>query len=328
MIFFFDDPIIKDTLLNCEATSQHVHISFNNTYGIIKPDIYLVLSIVCVCYYFQDEIFTLFLNTRSDNKFCRKLNYIDTHINFIYNIVDDYDKNVYNISSIFYQKHDKTEYYYLNKFYWLNILNLFKFGPHDNKPYTIEFRIKQGSTDTEELGNVCKLYENIINYANELLKDGTLKKITNIKDFKIAIETIMSIYKEDIYNEIILKGIKDYFTSNTSKYYIGREKINNTESESDTELSGGRKQISRNFSNSKSNLLNIYIETLKKIPIYRKNSFGNEYIGHGLDNYVQDNLKTEFLDKTFTINDLDNYLNSHNIFYFIKSSISGRLNKK
>lgn len=39
---FFDVPIIKNTLLNCEKTSQHVHISFNNDDIIIKPDIYLI----------------------------------------------------------------------------------------------------------------------------------------------------------------------------------------------------------------------------------------------------------------------------------------------
>jgi hypothetical protein len=230
-------------------------------------------------------------------------------MSLIYNIRDDYDTNIYNISSIFYEKHDTSEKYYYNKFYWLNILNLFKFGPHDDKPYTIEFRIKQGSTDTEELGNVCKLYENIINYAIELLKDGTLKKITNIKDFKIAIETIMNIDKEYIYNEKILKGIKDYFTSSASNYYIGLIKLNNYKSE----LSGGKKQSSIRFSEKKLNIIYSYIEKLKKIPLYRKNSFGNEYIGHGLDNYTQKNLKTEFFDKTYKVKDLDNYLKSHNI---------------
>ena len=72
---FFDDPIIKNTLLNCEKTSQHVHISFNKNDRIIKPDLYIVLSIVCVCYLFQDEIFKLFLITRSRNYYCKKLNY-------------------------------------------------------------------------------------------------------------------------------------------------------------------------------------------------------------------------------------------------------------
>ena len=84
------------------------------------------------------------------------------------------------------------------------------------------------------------LYENITNYATELLKDGTLRKLTTIKDFKIAIEEIMNINKEDIYNEIILKGIKDYFTSSTSNYYIGLIKLNNFESES--ELLGGEEK--------------------------------------------------------------------------------------
>ena len=48
-------------------------------------------------------------------------------------------------------------------------INLYDFDDI-NKPYTIEFRIKHGSTDAEELSNVCKLYQNIINYGIDLSK--------------------------------------------------------------------------------------------------------------------------------------------------------------
>ena len=256
---FFDDPIIKDTLLNCDATSQHVHISFNNSLGIIKPDIYLVLSIVCVCYHFQDEIFNLFLKTRSNNNFCQKLNFNDKLPNHRYDITnnysDNYIENIIKICNVFYKIPGVYDFLdYKNRFYWLNILNLYKKEPHDDKPYTIEFRIKHGSTDTEELGNVCKLYENIINYAIELLKDGTLKKITNIKDFKIAIETIMNIDKEYIYNEKILKGIKDYFTSSASNYYIGLIKLNNYKCDKKVTL----KKKPRSYINILKNNPNLY----------------------------------------------------------------------
>lgn len=56
-------------------TSQHVHISLNNSTVIIRPEIYLILSILCICLYFQNEIFKLFLITRSNNIYCKKLNY-------------------------------------------------------------------------------------------------------------------------------------------------------------------------------------------------------------------------------------------------------------
>lgn len=57
---FYDDPIIKDTLLNCASTSQYVHISFNKNDEIIKPDTHLVLAIVCVCYFFQKKYLNYF----------------------------------------------------------------------------------------------------------------------------------------------------------------------------------------------------------------------------------------------------------------------------
>jgi hypothetical protein len=331
---FFSEPKIKNTLLNCDATSQHVHISFNNSSGIIKPDIYLVLSIVCVCYHFQDEIFTLFLKTRLNNEFCQKLNFNDKLPNHRYDITnnysDNYIENIIKICNVFYKIPSVYHYLdYQNRYYWLNILNLYKKEPHDDKPYTIEFRIKHGSTDAEELGNFCKLYENIINYAIELLKDGTLKKITNIKDFKIAIETIMNIDKEYIYNEKILKTIGQYFTA--SAYTRGLNKLNQqlrpqsiTNSRASSALRGGKKQnIIYEFksdinSSIKQNIIDEFISDLKNKEIYRFNSFGIEYIGNGLATKVQNNLKAKFLKNDTLINkDLKEYLNSNNIYYDI-----------
>ena len=321
---FFEEPIIKNTLLNCVKTSQHVHISFNNRNGIIKPDIYIILSIVCVCLYYQDEIFKLFLITRTDNIYCKKLIYNENLMTMIYDISqNNYGKNIMNISSIFFEKHVEFEYYYYNRYYWLNILNLYKINDDINdKPYTIEFRLKHGSTDAEELGNVCKLYENIINYAKELLTYSFLKEKRNIKDFKIAIEEIMSDNKERTFNEKILKGIYYYFKDPNSKYVKGLKKLNRIlgsgEPESDEEdiiasVSGGRKS-----SRLRSKLDNIgtIIKYFKEKPLYRMNSFGIEYIGNGLNEEIINSLREKFKSNGNIKNEeLKKYLKLNNILY-------------
>jgi hypothetical protein len=311
---FFDDPIIKNTLLNCEKTSQHVHISFNKNKKIIKPDIYLVLCIVCVCYHFQDEIFKLFLITRTDNIYCKKLNYNFTgdDVSDFDIKINDYNTNLKKINNLFYKKYNNANFHRNNRYYWLNIINLYNHGD-DDKPYTIEFRLKHGSIDIIELINVCKLYENIINYATELLKNNpTLEKQKNMTDFKILIEYIMNDNKDNIFNEKILNNIKDYFTDNTSSYFIGLNKLNN-ELKKDTapmEVLGGKKSIIHD----KKTILNRFISSLENTPIYKKNSFGNEYIGDGLDDYIIDKFKDT---DTINIHNIQTYLNSNNIFYQI-----------
>lgn len=315
---FFDDPIIKNTLLNCEKTSQHVHISFNNDDIIIKPDIYLILTIVCICLYFQDTIFRLFLNTRSNNKYCKKLNYYNTLSNpniYIINntdLISNYQKYIKNIITIFYEKEQLYADYYNNRYYWLNILNLCKF---DDKPYTIEFRLKHGSTDIEELCNVCKLYENIIKYAIDLLSDEThnLKGIRNINDFKIKIDEIISRNKSRIFDEKILKDIKDYFTN--SDYIRGLTELNRILISDDIELSGGKRHSLRNSlkNSSLKNNIETIIKKYENKPLYKKNSFGDEYIGLGINDDLKEKLREKFKHNITTRN-LKNYLKLHNIF--------------
>jgi hypothetical protein len=233
---FLNDPIIKNTLLNCANTSQHVHISFNKDDQIIRPDIHLLLSIISVCYLFQDEIFKLFLITRTENMYCKKLNYDKnkisrdpTYYNRIYtfdNTMDHaYNENIITILTLFYTENDFDENKISeNRYFWLNILNLYPTG--FDKPYTIEFRLKHGSNDIEELQNVCKLYENIINYATELLKENelTLRSKLNIIEFITEIEKLINTNKVNIFNEKILKDIHRYFTS--SPYKQGLDKLN------------------------------------------------------------------------------------------------------
>jgi hypothetical protein len=333
---FFNNTIIENTLLNCAKTSQHVHISFNNSSGIIRPDIYLILCILCVSLHFQEEIFKLFLITRTDNMYCKKLNYNDTFSNDdIYDLNDitdsntDYNKCLEKLCNIF--SENKSRYY------WLNILNLFNYSI--TKPYTIEFRLKHGSTDEVEIGNVCKLYENIINYANELLTDESIdiKGNKNIKIIKILIEKKIKRGGDDIFKQKILKDIEYYFTNINSDYVKGlntlnkiistkklEEKVNKEseeleESEESDEYGlyiGGIGKLKSTMHNN-TNRINNLIRSLTKQPIYKLNSFGYEFIGHGLHRNMKTKLKTTFNSATriITQEDLKQYLNLHNIYF-------------
>jgi ribosome-associated toxin RatA of RatAB toxin-antitoxin module len=310
---FFNEPIINKTLLNCITTSQHVHISLNNSKGIIKPDIYLILTIVCICNYFQDKIFKLFLITRTNNNYCKKLNYNNTleEENYIFNNnTNFYNNNIIRILSIFYEKFDNISDYYFNRYYWFNILNLYKLS--DNSPYTIEFRLKHGSTDVLELCNVCKLYENIINYAINLLNSNTnLREIKDIRIFKETIDSLIRPNETNIFNNEILFNIKDYFTDSTSNYIIGLNKLNSELSQS---IEGGKSQ------KSKISKIDNFIKTLNNKPIYKMNSFGYEFIGYGLNDIIREKLKLNFefksKSKVFDII-IKKYLNLNNIFYDI-----------
>lgn len=301
---FFDDTVINNSLLNCSKTSQHVHISFNINDRNTRPDIYILLSIVCVCYYFQDEIFKLFLITRSNNSYCSKLNYYITKNNNIINDEENYEKNLENILNIFYTGHISSD----NKYYWLNILNLYIIN-EISRPYTIEFRIKHGSNDVTELLNVCKLYENIIKYSIDILEHNSqLKTISDICKFKDAITEIIDLDKENIFNKMILKDIKDYFTNPESVYVIGLDALND---ELLSETLGGK------FSKTHKTTLPIekFINKLETKPIFKLNSFGLEFIGFGLNNRIKIILKNKYLKYKFTTNEITNFLNNNNIYY-------------
>lgn len=342
---FFDLPKIKNTLLNCVKTSQHVHISFNNSAEIIQPNIYLLLTILCVCHYFQDDIFKLFLITRTNNMYCKQLNFNNGMNNRYYEIRpsvvlyegfedDSYDDNLINIFHIFYDTFETPEENHNNIYYWLNLVNLF--GSNNNKPYTIEFRLKHGSTDAEELGNVCKLYENIINYSNELLDfliSNSLLDTAEILDIRIVKDHIykhITDNKEFIFTDKILKDIKEYFTDPRSNYVIGLNKLNKIfKSKEDESRSGGSKQIllqekisnipknislQKNISLPKMSKISKIINDYRNKSIYKMNSFGFEYIGKGLNPIIINNLETKFNSSRPTNTTVQNYLNLHNIF--------------
>lgn len=316
---FFNDTFIEKSLLNCQLTSQHVHISFNNTDRNIIPDIKIILSIVCICHYFQDDIFKLFLKTRSNNKYCKKLNYdFDNDKIDDYVITEDYDKNLIKILQIFYENDKHLKVLGDNRYYWLNLINLFKvnqLNPMDEneKPYTIEFRIKHGSSDTEELTNVCKLYKNIINFGIELSK---IISVSNIITFKEAIDSyIKENDKDKIYHQVILKDIDDYFTNSSSPYVIGLEKLNQLFLS--PSIKGGKKYTSIHKSDMRKSksLIEKIIKKMEKIPIYKINSFGYEFIGYGLEEIIIERLKNKYSNaKTISVNELTSFLKLHNIF--------------
>ena len=187
----------------------------------------------------------------------------------------------------------------------------------DNSPYTIEFRLKHGSTDVLELCNVCKLYENIINYAINLLNSNTkLREIKDIRIFKETIDSLITPNETNIFNNEILFNIKDYFTDSTSNYIIGLNKLNSELSQS---IEGGKAQKSKI---SKISKIDNFIKTLNNKPIYKMNSFGYEFIGYGLNDIIREKLKLNFefksksKSKVFDII-IKKYLNLNNIFYDI-----------
>ena len=321
---FFNDTFIDKSLLNCQLTSQHVHISFNNATRNIKPDIKIILSIVCICHYFQDDIFNLFLITRSNNKYCKKLNY-----NFNYDKLDDYiltddfNNNLIKILQVFYENDKQLKLFRKNRYFWLNLINLFKVDDlndideidedENKKPYTIEFRIKHGSSDAEELTNVCKLYENIINFGIKLSK---IISESNIITFKKAIDAYITKKDKDrIYHQVILKDIDAYFTNASSPYVIGLEKLN--QSFLPPSIKGGKKQlsISKSSMRKSKSLIEKIIKKMEKMPIYKINSFGYEFIGYGLDEVIIERLKNKYSSTNkISVKEFTSFLKLHNIF--------------
>ena len=285
---------------------------------IILPNIYIIISLVCVCYYFQDEIFKLFLITRTNNLYCSKLNFnlsLEEDFNFINND-DNYNNNLNKIMKIFYTDDQTTNKF--NRYFWLNLMNLYKIADN-NRPYTIEFRLKHGSIDATELKNVCILYENIINYAIKLSEQ--IKNETNIINCKNIIDEIIRQDATNIFNQQILLNIYDYFRDANSEYVKGLNKLNRLLIESN-QINGGVLRNthqnyslkSRNSSATKSEVnINKYINILEKTPIYKRTSFGYNYIGNGLDNELKIaiiNNKTTLS----TIKKVNKYLNLNNIY--------------
>jgi len=235
---FFTNEQINMRLFNCKNTSNHVHISFNKNKELIKPDLYNILAIVCVCLYFQEEIYKLFLITRSNNKHCEKLMIENTMTDYnTYDIPSDYytDNAVYNkvLIKILHHFYNNPSILHTGfndyRYYWLNLLNLINMNEYDikdwKKPPTIEFRLKHGSTDATELKNFCILYENIIIYAIKLSSEIPSTNKGNILLFK---ESILQILRRDstIFTREILKNIDRYFTDHFSEYVKGLKQLN------------------------------------------------------------------------------------------------------
>ncbi len=345
---FFDDSKINNYILNCFRTSQHVHISFNQYGNNIRPDIKILISIIYICYFFQKDIFSLFLKTRSINKYCIKLNYQPGDMVFFdedyYDIKpEDYNHNIMLILELFYNMNNMSiEYLRDKRYYWLNIINLYtNIDEPTLRPYTIEFRIKHGSADANELSNICKLYENIIKYGIELSKivtgEKNIVKIIDIIDTHIKSNDITIIFKD-----IILKDIYEYFKDATSEYVIGLKRLNDMIPRDELkllktgirEIVKGGSQFSLKVENKKnasksmsmslsmlksisiSNRLEKYYKKLEDKSIYKLNPFGLEYIGNGLASNIINHLETKFKSqKMIKDNEIKAYLETLNVLY-------------
>ena len=192
----------------------------------------------------------------------------------------------------------------------LILLNLYILND-EKRPYTIEFRIKHGSIDAEELKKVCILYENIINYAIEL--SDNIKGLTNIIDCKKKIDDIISANTNYIFNNKILLNIYDYFKDPNSKYVKGLKELNIKLGlgEEHIRVSGGRRSRLRNRLRSGERSIEEIIKSFETKSLYRKNSFGIEYIGNGLNEDIIKSLRENF-NSTIKIRE---YLKLNNIFY-------------
>ena len=338
---FFRNENIKGTLLNCEKTSNHVHISFNITEAtntIIKPDIKIIIALLCICHKFQDNIFRLFLKFRDNNKYCLRLNYNngkECNITLQDGYTDDqYDECIKVLFDFFYI--DRQDFSIkLNRYFWLNIVNLFKIKNIIIRPPTLEFRIKHGSTDTEELKNVCILYKNLINCATELssiIVSGEHK----IENIYIQISTYFD--RNYTYESKILGETRDFFMR--SPYKDGLVELNRILEISDTpnSQSGGippplnfsinKKSVdappvdappvdklpvnspsvdklpvnSPSVDNKKIVFFNQKISELDSKKICKLNSFGKQFIGYGLNDDLKNSLEKFFNKKNSDYN--------------------------
>ena len=322
---FFSNENIKSTLLNCEKTSNHVHISFNITEArnkIIKPDIKIVIALLCICHKFQDNIFRLFLKFRDNNKYCLRLNYNngkECNITLQDGYTDDqYDECIKVLFDFFYI--DRQDFSIkLNRYFWLNIVNLFKIQNIEDRPPTVEFRIKHGSTDTEEMKNVCILYKNLINCAIELSSNIATGQ-NKINDIYKNLSTIF----DNSYNyESKILGETRYFFMR-SPYNDGLVELNSILEISETPKSqSGGISLPLNFLNksvdaplvvtpsvdkpsvdkpsvdkpsvdTKMVFLNQKISELDSKKICKLNSFGKQFIGYGLNDDLKNSLEKYF----------------------------------
>lgn len=337
---FFTNQTVEKNILNCEKTSNHVHISFNIDDTIIKPDIKHIIALLCICHYFQDEIYMLFLKTRNDNYYCAKLNYKpnDTNDTIISFTDDDYDKIIEHLFDIFYNSSDKSTIK-LNRYFWLNIVNLYKLTGK-NRPATVEFRIKHGSTDAKEMKMVCMLYKNIIDFAIRLsiiipdnskisdiyhlirskIEEGETDKKKNF--LKILKDKSLIYYFTNPESEYV-KGLKDLESlilsthgglikmgtaprdtaprePNKINHHLGRIRnvINTQEiSESPLVLSQSLSQLYDKLKNQyriRNDYLIKKIVSLRDTMIYKKNSFGEQFIGYGLSHDAINGLSLYF----------------------------------
>lgn len=153
------------------------------------------------------------------------------------------------------------------------------------------------------------MYQNIIYYAIHLSKQINESNIIKFYD-KIASIIASNINK--IFNEILLKGVNEYFTKLSSPYVIGLNALNKVLI--DTDISylsvakmGGSKDILVNKTTERQQvpvmfqkltikqllkskpLLKIdeYINKLDTTPMFKLNSFGLEFIGFGLNEHIK-----------------------------------------
>ena len=221
---------VNKLFINCPKTSNHVHISFNEGNKVIIPNINHIVFITALCYIIQDDIMDYVLYFRKNNDYCKLLNFKNIKEKF------KSDDNLYNDNIKLLLKIFFNENYSDERYYWINLMNLFKDNYTSNRPPTIEFRLKHGSNDAEEISNFCKLYEMIIKYGIKL-SESFMKSEYDINEVIKYIlqnytrESLKTSNKQKLnYLELILskdKILTDYFKNQKKIIKIANKKLIN-----------------------------------------------------------------------------------------------------
>ena len=309
---------VKNRFINCISTSQHVHISFNNSSNVIRPNNNHIVFITILCYIIQKDIFKYVLSFRNKNDYCRELNIKDKKYKKVKINKNDTNTNqiLKILLTVFYNLKNKENIREC-RYYWLNLINLFIIDDN-SRPPTLEFRIKHGSNDSLELSNFCKLYEIIIKKGIEL-SDEFFKthksdeyriedviKFINLYFFnkifpsrEISKEKSLSLSKSKYINinyiQILLndnRSLLNYFNNLNKKIKILDYVLDNNISKSKTHL----KPIIQIPSSLKGGLSYIQppqteISNINDYAFYKLTSFGYSFIGYGLDERIIKKIK-------------------------------------
>lgn len=218
----------ENLCFNNIQTSNHVHFSCKTFQFIDNPDFVYIYSLVFL--YLQSLIFMICHPSRTNNKYCKPIEYTHYNISDI-NLNNYYDKYVDKINSSssgssITKKHKKIAniaYSFqqdksLNAVDRYSILNLKNLSVKDGLP-TMEIRAKHGSNDPEEISNYCELLEKIFQKVHHIYLQCHENKTLSIKKEILKVFPMDYLNDIDIYYKNIFEILYDNDTTKVN-YWI------------------------------------------------------------------------------------------------------------